>query len=72
MYGDYINDYDTAIKAKLKIYFEPQENRRHEVYCFRKAVQEPRETLDHFHTRLRTLAQTCEFADQEFEIDEQI
>lgn len=65
------SDYDTA-KAKLKTYFEPQKNRRYEIYCFRKAVQEQRETLDHFHTRLRTLAQTCEFADQEFEIEEQI
>jgi hypothetical protein len=35
-------------------------------------VQEPRETLDQFHTRLRTLAQTCEFASPDFEIEEQI
>ena len=35
-------------------------------------MQERQETLDQFHTRLRTLAQTCEFASPEFEIDEQI
>jgi hypothetical protein len=54
-------DYDIA-KAKLLAHFEPQKNRRYEVYRFRKAVQEPRETLDQFHTQLQTLAQTCEFA----------
>ena len=64
-------DYDIA-KAKLLAHFEPQKNRRYEVYRFRKAVQEPRETLDQFHTRLRTLAQTCEFASLDFEIEEQI
>ena len=64
-------DYDIA-KAKLLAHFEPQKNRRYEVYRFRKAVQEPRETLDQFHTRLRTLAQTCEFASPDFEIEEQI
>ena len=35
-------------------------------------MQEPRETLDQFHTRLRTLAQTCEFTSPDFEIEEQI
>ncbi|CAB4044653.1 Hypothetical predicted protein, partial [Paramuricea clavata] len=64
-------DYDIA-KAKLLAHFEPQKNRRYEVYRFRKAVQEPRETLDQFHTRLRTLAQTCEFASPDFELEEQI
>ncbi|CAB3998539.1 Transposon Tf2-9 poly [Paramuricea clavata] len=64
-------DYDIA-KAKLLAHFEPQKNRRYEVYRFRKAVQEPRETLDQFHNRLRTLAQTCEFASPDFELEEQI
>ena len=31
-----------------------------------------RVTLDQFHTRLRTMSETCEFADVEFEIEEQI
>ena len=30
-------------------------------------MQEPNETLDQFHTRLRTLSETCEFADLEIE-----
>ena len=64
-------DYDIAT-VKLQEYFEPQTNRRYEVYRFRQAAQERNETLDQFHTRLRTLAQTCEFHDTDFEIEEQI
>ena len=64
-------DYDTA-KNKLKAHFDPQKNKRYEVYRFRQATQESNETLDQFHTRLRTMAETCEFTDIEFEIEEQI
>ena len=64
-------DYDIAT-AKLQEYFEPQTSRRYEVYRFRQATQERNETLDQFHTRLQTLAQTCEFHDTDFEIEEQI
>ncbi len=63
--------YDTA-KQRLKEYFDPQKNRRYEVYCFRQTVQQPNETLDTFHTRLRRLAETCEFNDVQFEIEQQI
>ncbi len=49
------DDYDVA-KTKLKEYFEPQQNRRYAVYRFRQAHQEAHETLDQFHTRLRTLS----------------
>ena len=60
-------------KAKIKAYFDPQKNRRYEVYRFRQATQTDSETLDQFHTRLRTMsATTCEFGDIEFEIEEQI
>ena len=65
------SDYKIA-KDKLTEYFEPQKNRRCEVYIFRQAVQEPNETLDQFHTRLRTLAQTCSFTNVDFEIEQQI
>ena len=65
------SDYTTA-KTKLKEYFEPQQNRRYAVYQFRQAKQEEHETLDQFHTRLRTLAKTCAFADVDFEIEQQI
>jgi hypothetical protein len=65
------DDYDTA-KAKLHEHFEPQKNRRYEVFKFREAKQEPSETLDQFHTRLRSLAQTCSFTDADFEVEQQI
>ena len=65
------DDYEKA-KDKLREHFEPQKNRRYEVYRFRKATQEKQETLDQFHTGLRSLAETCEFADVEFEIEQQI
>ena len=64
-------DYDVA-KQTLKAYFDPQQNRRYEVYRFRQTTQEDIETLDQFHTRLRTISETCEFADVDFEIEEQI
>ena len=48
------SDYKIA-KDKLTEYFEPQKNRQYEVYRFRQAVQEPNETLDQFHTRLRNV-----------------
>ncbi|CAB4007481.1 PREDICTED: uncharacterized protein K02A2.6-like [Paramuricea clavata] len=64
-------DYDIA-KQKLKAYFDPQKNRRYEVYRFRQTTEEHNETSDQFHTRLRTISETCEFADVvEFEIEEQ-
>ena len=65
------DDYDLA-KEKLREHFEPQKNRRYEVYRFRKATQEPQETLDLLHTKLISVAETCEFTDIEFEIEEQI
>jgi hypothetical protein len=37
------------------------------VYQFRQAKQVETETLDHFHTRLRTWAKTCAFANVEIE-----
>ena len=42
------------------------------MYRFRQAKQETHETLDQFHTRLRSLAQTCNFHDVDFEIEQQI
>jgi hypothetical protein len=64
-------DYELA-KTKLTTYFEPQNNRRYEVYKFREAKQGNTETLDQFHTRLRKLAQTCAFNDADFEVEQQI
>ena len=64
-------DYQTAVE-KLTAHFNPQVNTTYEVYNFRKAQQSEGESLDSFHTRLRTLAKTCEFADANKEIKEQI
>ena len=64
-------DYKTAVE-KLTAHFNPQVNTTYEVYNFRKAQQKETESLDSFHTRLRTLAKTCEFTDIDKEIKEQI
>ena len=65
------DDYEVA-KAKLKEYCDPQKNRRYEVYHFLQAMQNLDETLDEYHTRLRTMSTTCEFNDVEFEIEQQL
>ena len=64
-------DFDLA-KQKLTQYFEPQKNKRYEIYRFRESKQGGNETLDCFHTRLKNMAKPCEFADETFEIEEQI
>ena len=64
-------DYKTAVE-KRTAHFNPQVNTTYEVYNFRKAQQNEGESLDSFHTRLRTLAKTCEFGDADKEIKEQI
>ena len=64
-------DYKKAVK-KLTAHFNPQVNTTYEVYNFRKAQQNEGESFDSFHTRLGTLAKTCEFADADKEIKEQI
>ena len=56
----------------LEANFNPQVNTTYEVYIFRKAKQNEGESLDSFHTRLRTLTKTCEFGDANKEIKEQI
>ena len=59
--------FDTAL-TKLNEYVEPQKNNLYEVYKFRQTVQGQQETIDHYHTRLCTLGETCDFHDIEFEI----
>ncbi|XP_046858634.1 uncharacterized protein K02A2.6-like [Xenia sp. Carnegie-2017] len=65
---------DNFAKAEILLteYFEPQKNRLYEVYKFRQAKQVESETIDQFHTRLRSLSKNCEFADVDFEIMVQI
>ena len=64
-------DYKAAVDA-LNTYFIPQANSAFEEYNFRQAKQQHGETIDAFHTRLRQLAQTCEFADIDKEVKAQI
>ena len=65
------NPFEKAVTA-LTNYFTPKKNREYEVYVFRKAKQESDENISGFHTRLRRLAMTCEFADTDREIKAQI
>jgi len=64
-------DYKTSVE-KITAHFNPQVNTTYEVFNFSKAQQNEGESLNSFHTRLRTLAKTCEFADADREIKEQI
>ncbi len=64
-------DYKTAVDA-LNAYFMPKVNSAFEEYNFRQAKQQHGENIDGFHTRLRQLAQTCEFANVDKEIKTQI
>ena len=54
------DDVDAAIKS-LTEYFAPAQNTDFEIFRFRQAKQQPQETLETFHTRLRKLVQTCLF-----------
>ena len=54
-------DYDTAMR-KLEEYFLPKRNVTYEIFQFRQAVQQPGESVDQYATRLRKLAEYCEFA----------
>ena len=64
-------DYKKAVE-KLTAHFSPQVNVTYEVYNFRQAKQKDGENLDCFHTRLRSLAKTCDFTNPDKEIKEQI
>ncbi|XP_020555459.2 uncharacterized protein K02A2.6-like [Oryzias latipes] len=80
--GERVHDiYDTVAaeddkyadtKQKLTTYFSPKKNIQYQVFMFRKATQEPGESLDSYHTRLRILAKNCEFTDLTAEIKTQI
>jgi hypothetical protein len=65
------DDFKTACE-KLTEYFSPSKNVAFEVYKFRQAKQQEHETLDAYYTRLCTLAKTCEFADTDTELKQQI
>ena len=60
---DYAREKDALTK-----HFEPAKNPIYEIYDFRQAIQSVDETINQFHTRLRTLAQHCDFHNTDFEI----
>lgn len=64
------DDYDTAV-AKLTEYFAPNKNADFEIYKFRQTKQEAGESIDTFHTRLRQLSLTIEFAENDKELKSQ-
>ena len=65
------DDFATA-KEKLTEYFDPKKNVEYEIYTFRQARQNPGESMNAFHSRLRQLSATCEFDDINKEIKSQI
>ena len=66
-----INTLTKAIDA-LTVHFEDKKNIVFEEYQFRQARQEDDETIQAYHTRLKKLAQNCEFADVDSEIKAQV
>ena len=64
-------DYAKAVTA-LNDYFPPKVNKAYEIYMCRDATQNYGESLDSYCTRLRGLAQTCEFDHEDEEIKSHI
>ncbi|CAB4027523.1 Hypothetical predicted protein [Paramuricea clavata] len=63
-------DFKTALE-KLDEYFQPQKNVIYKRYVFKRTHRTPGESVDNYKTRLRTLAETCEFESVENEIRDQ-
>jgi len=68
---DVTNVYTVARKA-LDDHFSPTKNAEFEIYNFRLAKQRAGETIDAYHSRLRSLAKYCQFADTDAEIKSHI
>ena len=64
-------DYTGALAA-LNAYFKPKRNIPFERHQFRQATQMPGEGIDSFVTKLRQLAKTCEFDNDEDAIRDQV
>ena len=64
-------EYET-VKASLTTYFTPKKNTNFEVLKFRNIKQLSGESIDTYHTRLRSQATLCEFANVDGEILTQI
>ena len=66
--GQLVPDEYTKLKQSLTEHFTPKTNTAYEVLKFRAAKQGPIESLDLFHTRLRTLSINCDFHNVDSEI----
>ena len=60
------NEYEKAVVA-LNACFQPKVNKTYKIYIFRNATQNSGESLDSYCTRLRHLAQTCKFTNEDEE-----
>jgi len=65
------NEYKVAKKA-LDDHFSPAKNAEFEIHNFCLAKQQVGETIDDYHSRLRSLAKYCLFADVDAEIKSHI
>ena len=70
--GIRVPDEYTKLKQSLTEHFTPKTNTAYEVLKFRASKQGPSESLDSFHTRLRTLSINCDFPNVDSEIVTQI
>ena len=61
------DDFETA-KEKLTEYFDHKKNVEYEIYNFRQAKQNHSELMNAYHSCLRQLVSTCEFAKIDKEI----
>ncbi len=60
------------VKSSLNNFSPPNNFSPFEIYKFRQAKQQEHETLEAYYTRLCTLAKTCEFADTDTVLKQQI
>ena len=67
---DVVDTYDNIIR-KLDDYFKPKKNLSYEIYVFKKAKQLEDEDAATYITKLRTLAESCEYQDINVEIRDQ-
>jgi hypothetical protein len=61
-YGEGDLDLYKQASDALNDYFIPKRNKEYDIYKFRQSKQEPGESIDTYHTKLRKLAENCEFA----------
>ena len=69
--GEGEDPFDKAVLGANKLLHSKQK-REYEIYVFRQAKHEHNDSISAFHTRLRQLSVTCEFADGDREIKTQI